>query len=99
MKRKFIHLIGFFLVFFLAITLYSFSSSDSNEILLKSRHFVPQRGITASEKANIEAIPQKAHVLISLDCYPTIEDTNHLESKGVKLLSYIPNRSWFAVEL
>jgi uncharacterized repeat protein (TIGR01451 family) len=96
MKREFIRLGVFLLSILLAVPAYSVLANDSNEILLKSRHFIPQRGITSSEKANIEAISQKAHVLISLDRYPTIEDTNHLESKGVKLLSYIPNKSWFA---
>lgn len=41
--------------------------SASNEILLKSRRFTPDKGITSSARAKIEAIPGRAHVLIQLD--------------------------------
>ena len=68
----------------------------SNEILLKSRHFTPAKGITAATKAKIEAIPKRAHVLIQLEHIPTIKGRQELEAKGIKLLSYIPNRAWTA---
>ena len=68
----------------------------SNEILLKSRRFIPTAGITAAAKAKIEAIPQRAHVLIQLERIPTIKERKEFEAKGIKLLSYIPNKAWFA---
>lgn len=71
-------------------------SNAGDEILLKSRWFIPQRGITTDAKARIEAVPQRAHVLMQLERIPTVEERKELEAKGIKLLSYIPNRAWFA---
>jgi len=70
--------------------------SASNEILLKSRHFTPGLGISDATKAKIELIPDRAHVLLQLEYIPTPEDRKKLESNGIKLLSYIPNKAWFA---
>lgn len=68
----------------------------SDEILLKSRRFTLERGISSATKANIESIPGRAHVLVQLEEIPTIKERKELESKGIKLLSYIPNKAWFA---
>ncbi|MGB2808287.1 MAG: hypothetical protein WBC22_11125 [Sedimentisphaerales bacterium] len=68
----------------------------SNDILLKSRQFIPERGISSATKAKIEAIPGRAHVLVQLKQIPTIKEKKELEGKGIKLLSYIPNKAWFA---
>ena len=89
--RKEVILAILFLVF-LNISLVS----ASNDILLKSRHFVPAEGITDATKSKIEAIPERAHVLIQLEYIPTPEDRKKLEAHGIKLLSYIPNKAWFA---
>jgi len=70
--------------------------SASNETLLKSRHFTPEPGITAAAKAKIEAIGERAHVFLQLKRIPTVKGRKELESKGIRLLSYIPNRAWFA---
>jgi hypothetical protein len=70
--------------------------SASNEILLKSRRFTPDKGITATARAVIEEIPGRAHVLIQLERIPTIKERKELEAKGIKLLSYVPNKAWFA---
>ena len=67
----------------------------SDEILLKSRRFTPAKGITTATIAKIEAIPKRAHVLIQLEQIPTIKERKGLEAKGIKLLSYIPNKAWF----
>ena len=50
------------------------SANASDEILLKSRRFTPAKGITAAAKAKIEAIPERAHVLIQLEWIPTIKE-------------------------
>jgi hypothetical protein len=68
----------------------------SNEILLKSRSFVRERGINADTREVIEAIPGRAHVLIQLEHIQTIAERKEFEAKGIKLLSYIPNKAWFA---
>lgn len=68
----------------------------SDEILLKSRRFIPAKGISPAAKAKIEAIPRRAHVLIQLEQIPTVKEREELEAKGIKLLSYIPNKAWFA---
>ncbi|MCX5638863.1 MAG: S8 family serine peptidase, partial [Planctomycetota bacterium] len=82
------------------ITLFLFISARtvhaSNEVLLKSRCFTPQPGISADAKGAIEAIPERAHVLMQLHHIPTIKERKALEHQGVKLLSYIPNNAWFA---
>ena len=67
-----------------------------DEILLKSRRFTPAKGVSDTAKAKIEAIPQRAHVIIQLEKIPTIKERKELEAKGIKLLSYIPNKAWFA---
>lgn len=67
----------------------------SNEILLKSRRFTPAKGISDAARAKIEVIPGRAHVLIQLEQIPTIKERKGLEYKGIKLLSYIPNKAWF----
>lgn len=68
----------------------------SNDILLKSRRFTPSKGISAAAKAKIEAIPRRAHVLIQLEQIPTVNEREELKAKGIKLLSYVPNKAWFA---
>jgi len=83
----------------LVISLYSLinvcSVHASDEIALKSRRFTPAKGMSASAQARIEAVPRRAHVLIQLERIPTIKEKEELEGKGIKLLSYIPNKAWF----
>jgi len=85
---------GLFVILFFLINISAVGASD--EILLKSRRFIPAAGITAAAKAKIEAIPQRAHVLIQLERIPTIKERKELEAEGIRLLSYIPNKAWFA---
>lgn len=75
-------------------SIYSVNASD--EILLKSRRFIPTGGITPAARTKIEAIPKRAHVLLQLNYIPTPEQRRELEARGVKLLSYIPHKAWFA---
>jgi hypothetical protein len=96
MKKGFILPGVFILAILIAILTNASLANDSNEILLKSRRFIPEQGMTAAAKAKIEAVPQRAHVLIQLEHIPTIKERKELEAKGIKLLSYIPNKAWFA---
>jgi hypothetical protein len=68
----------------------------SDEILLRSRRLTPAEGMTPATRATIEAIPGRAHVLIQLAHTPTTEERKALEAEGIELLSYIPNKAWFA---
>jgi hypothetical protein len=68
----------------------------NNEILLKSRHFVPAEGISDELKAKIKTIGANAHILVQLEYIPTMAQRKELEDKGIKLLSYIPDKAWFA---
>jgi hypothetical protein len=83
-------------VILLSIPAYSVLANDSNEILLRSRRFIPEQGITDAAKAAIEAIPERAHVIIQFERIPTNEERKGLEAEGIKLLSYIPNKAWLA---
>ena len=89
-----------FLVFSLLFTLVVVSglvdALRTEEILLKSRHFIPPAGINSATKAKIESIPGRVHVLIQLEQIPTVEEKRELEGSGIKLLSYVPNKAWFA---
>ncbi|MBN2018755.1 MAG: S8 family serine peptidase [Sedimentisphaerales bacterium] len=71
-------------------------ANNANEILLKSRQFIPAPGVTASTKASIKEIKGKVHILIQLENTTTIEQRKQLETKGVRLLTYVPNKTWFA---
>ncbi len=89
MKKEFLVVILFFLINVSTL-------NGSYEILLKSRRSTPAKGITATARAKIEAIPGRAHVLIQLERIPTTKQKEELEAKGIRLLSYIPNKAWFA---
>ncbi len=71
--------------------------NPEKQILLKSRHFVPERGINRTEAEIIRArFPSSVHVLIQFDNIPSEEEKEQLENNGIKLLSYIPNKAWLA---
>ncbi len=54
------------------------------------------RGYSADTRAAIGSIPGRVHVLVQLEHIPRIKERKELEAKGIKLLSYIPNKAWFA---
>jgi hypothetical protein len=69
----------------------------SNTIYLKSRYFTPHRGIDEETRAKLESTGnERVHVLLQLDYIPTIKQRNSLKAKGIRLLSYVPDRAWFA---
>jgi len=71
--------------------------SNGNEILLKSRHFVPQRGISEIARNKIiDRAPEETHVLIQFNYIPNNEEKEELKKEGIELLAYIPRKSWFA---
>jgi len=75
------------------------TSLAEDQIRLKSRRFVPSRGITAGAKTKIEAARPRgepARVIIQLDRKMTRPYRKSLEAQGLNLLGYIPQRAWLA---
>lgn len=90
--KKRVVLILFTFIFLITM----FIVNADNTILLKSRYLVPVEGVSDATKVKITSIPERAHVLIQLDHIPTNKERREIEAKGIKLLSYIPNKAWFA---
>jgi hypothetical protein len=80
-------------------------AAGNDEVILKSRRFVPAAGLDSSLRMRVQAAgdirmqttSRNVHVIIQLEDIPTIERRVELVNTGVQLLSYIPNRSWLAV--
>ncbi len=67
------------------------------EILLKSRHFVPEPGINQTFAAELLTSKEPGvHVLVQLYHAPTDAERKLFEENNVKLLAYIPDNAWFA---
>lgn len=71
-------------------------AAGGDEVILKSRTFVPAAGLSETLRTRLTGVEGRVHVLIQLDGVPTAERRAALIEEGVKLLSYIPNRAWFA---
>ncbi len=71
-------------------------ATGGDEVILKSRTFVPAAGPSETLRTRLTAVEGRVHVLIQLDGVPTADWRAALVEEGVKLLSYIPNRAWFA---
>jgi hypothetical protein len=68
----------------------------SDEVILKSRRFVPAAGLSATWHVPSQTVAGRVHVLLQLESIPTDEWRAVFYAAGVKLLSYVPNRAWFA---
>jgi hypothetical protein len=64
-------------------------------IMLESRHFVPEQGISPEVLARAEA-GGASHVIIQFSDLPDRADISFLRSRGVALLDYLPNLAYFA---
>ena len=88
-----------------AVLLLAGLAAGSDEVILKSRRFVPAVGLDTSLRSRTQAggdiriqmTSGKLHVIIQLEDVPTVERRIELINGGVQLLSYVPNRSWLAV--
>ncbi len=69
------------------------TAAARNEIMLKSRRFVPVAGVAETPKSLDGG---RIHVLLQLETIPTDDQRITLAQAGVNLLSYIPNRAWLA---
>ena len=80
-------------------------AAGSDEVILKSRRFVPPTGVDGSLRTRVRTAGDvqaqmtsgKLHVIIQLENVPTVEKRIELADAGVQLLSYIPNHAWLAV--
>jgi len=70
---------------------------DKSEILLKARHFTPEKSISnlAQQEVNLRATESQTHLLVQFEEIPTEEERKELEEQGVKLGSYVPNNAWY----
>jgi len=67
------------------------------ELLLKSREFIPERGISAETLTAIAAQNQsRVHAIIQFDGIPTLETRQILRDNDVEISYYIPNYSYVA---
>ncbi len=88
-----------------ALLLLAGLAAGNDEVILKSRRFVPAAGLDKSLHTRTQArsgirmqtTSDSVHVIIQLEDVPTVERRIELINAGVQLLSYIPNRSWLAV--
>jgi len=88
-----------------AVLLLAGLAAGDDEVILKSRRFVPAAGLDSALRAQTQAGAEirmqttsgNMHVIIQLEDVPTVERRIELINAGVQLLSYIPNRSWLAV--
>jgi subtilisin family serine protease len=88
-----------------AVLLLAGLAAGDDEVILKSRRFVPPAGLSESLRArtqktgdiHMQTAPGSVHVIVQLEDAPTVEKRIELINAGLQLLSYIPNRSWLAV--
>lgn len=66
------------------------------EVAFHTRRFTPPRGLGENVRTSSETISGRVHVLIQLEGIPTAEQRAALLSRGVRLLSYIPEHAWLA---
>ncbi len=67
-----------------------------DEVILKSRRFVPTSGVDEFLRGCEPDLSGRIHVILQLDDVPTVKYRVALVEAGVQLLSYIPNRAWLA---
>ena len=110
MKFKNFLIVGFLIILSISIV-YSSEILNGNElkiasktginfddkILLKSRQFIPEEGISQILKDKITArAPKKTHVLLQFNNIPTKEEKQELKNQGINLIAYIQKNAWFA---
>lgn len=71
-------------------------AAGNEEVILKSRRFVPASGLSETLRSQLPMASGRVHVIVQLDGVPTMERRAAFIQAGVRLLSYLPNRAWFA---
>jgi len=72
------------------------AAPGGDEVILKSRRFVPAVGVSASLRGRQSGSSERIHVIIQMENVPTVERRVGFIRTGVRLLSYLPQRSWLA---
>jgi len=81
------------------------AEDDQFKIFLKARQFVPEADISTSDIAALdqqflttaqEYGVNKIHAIIQLTHTPSDAEKAQLKSQGIELISYIPNKAWYA---
>ncbi|MEP7199333.1 MAG: S8 family serine peptidase [Chloroflexota bacterium] len=73
------------------------SQPAAYQILLRSRQFVPARGIEAAARTRLQSRVGAHHMLLQLNAIPDLSEQQWLAANGVRLLNYLPDHAWFAV--
>lgn len=98
--RAVIHLlivVSVFLVTFPTGSVAQPNEDPQYRIALKSRQFIPAPGVESGlAREMAEAADGRRHVLLQFANIPTDPQRAALEAQGVRLLSYVPNYTWFA---
>ena len=84
------------LVCLLVMLLVAGRATGGEAVLLKSRRFVPNAGVSDVLSGPKPVESDRIHVLVQLDDVPSDEQKIALLGAGVKLLSYIPHRAWLS---
>jgi hypothetical protein len=71
-------------------------ASGAEEVVLKSRRFVPAAGISDAVRRQAQRSSGRVHVILQLDDVPTVERRIGFIDAGVRLLAYLPHRAWLA---
>ena len=102
---------GFFIIFLFSNLIYfpilnpAMAQDDQFKIFLKARQFVPEADISTSDAAALsqqfettvqEYGVNKVHAIVQLTHTPSDAEKMQLKSQGVELISYIPNKAWYA---
>jgi hypothetical protein len=105
MNKKFLLFLVFLFVFLIIIVMfikniYANNSLNGNDdkytIFLKSRQFIPEKGINENIKFKI-INKGKEHVILQFENIPNSDERTFLEENGIKLIHYIPNNAWSAL--
>ena len=100
MMRKTILSILFVVLAFHVTSIVSGFNIDSNnslpKIYLKSRTISPVQTKLTGFRSFSFLVQKDKYIILQFDHIPSLEERKNLEHKGIKLLSYIPERAWIA---
>lgn len=74
------------------------AEENPEKVLLRSREFKPTEKVIPEKKklAVTKLEEERRHVILQLKQIPNSTERENLEKKGIRLLSYIPNKAWVA---
>jgi hypothetical protein len=66
------------------------------QVQLRSRQFVPPPGVDTGARASLSAASKPQHLFIQLNDIPSPDEQARLARSGIRLLHYLPDRTWLA---